>query len=95
MEFDGRNYIFERSIKGDYALIKGWKADTDGNVIFRKASRNFNPDAGSAAKICIVEVEELVNVGELDPDHIHLPSIYVHRIVKGEKFEKKIESRTF
>jgi len=93
-EYDGREYILERSITGDFSIIKGWKADEKGNVVFRKAARNFNPDVATAGKICIVEVEEIVPAGSLDPDQIHLPDVYVNRIIKGEKFEKRIEFRT-
>lgn len=92
-EFNGKSYIMEKTITGDYALIRGWKADDKGNVVFRKASRNFNPDVATAGKICIVEVEEIVPAGQLDPDQIHLPAVYVNRIVKGN-FEKRIEFRT-
>ena len=92
--YDGREYILERSITTDFALIKAWKVDEKGNVQFRKASRNLNPDAATAGKICIVEAEEIVPAGALDPDQIHLPDVYVHRIVKGEKYEKRIEFRT-
>ncbi|MEH7414927.1 CoA transferase subunit A [Neobacillus drentensis] len=90
-EFDGRTYLMERGIVGDYALVKAWKADPYGNLVFRKTSRNFNPLAAAAGKITIVEVEELVGMGELDPDEIHTPGIYVQRIVKGDVFEKRIE----
>lgn len=90
---DGRDYILESALKGDYAIVKGWKADTKGNVIFRKAARNFNPDCATAGKTCIVEVEEIVEAGQLDPDHIHLPSCYVDRLVIGERYEKPIEFR--
>lgn len=90
-EFDGRTYLMERGIVGDYALVKAWKADPYGNLVFRKTSRNFNPLAAAAGKITIVEVEELVGLGELDPDEIHTPGIYVQRIVKGNVFEKRIE----
>jgi 3-oxoacid CoA-transferase A subunit len=93
-EFDGKTYVLERSIVGDYALVKGWKADEKGNVMFRKTSRNFNPDAATAGKTCIVEVEEIVPTGTLDPDHIHLPSVYVNRLIKCENIEKRIEFRT-
>ena len=82
--FNGKEHILENSITGDYALVKGWKADTKGNVIFRKTARNYNPDCAVAGKKCIVEVEEIVEEGELDPDHIHLPAVYVDKIVKGE-----------
>jgi len=92
--FDGRDYILERSIKHDFALIKGWKADENGNVVFRKTARNFNTDAATSGKICIVEVEEIVPSGSLDPDHIHLPAVYVDRIVQGSNYEKRIEFRT-
>lgn len=79
---------------GDFSLIKGWKADEKGNVVFKKSARNFNPDVATAGKTCIVEVEEIVPAGSLDPDQIHLPDVYVHRIVKGESYEKRIEFRT-
>ena len=91
--YNGRNYILEESITGDFSIVKGWKADTLGNVVFRKSARNFNPDVAGAGKVCIVEVEEIVEAGELDPDNIHLPACYAHRIVKGEKYDKKIEFR--
>jgi len=84
----------ERAIKGDFALIKGYKADKLGNIIFNKTARNFNPMVATSGKICIAEVEEIVEPGDLDPDHIHLPSIYVHRIFKTDKYEKKIERLT-
>jgi 3-oxoacid CoA-transferase len=74
--------------------VKGWKADTLGNVVFRKAARNFNADMATAGRVCIVEVEEIVEAGALDPNHIHLPACYVHRVVKGERFEKRIEHKT-
>lgn len=91
--FDGREYILERGIRGDFALVKAWKADKFGNLIFRKTARNFNPMVATAGKITIVEVEELVEIGELDPDQIHTPGIYIHRIVKATS-EKRIEQRT-
>ena len=91
---NGRDYILENSIVGDFALVKGWKADTKGNVMFRKTARNFNPDVATAGKKCIVEVEEIVAEGELDPDHIHLPAVYVDRVVLAEKLEKRIEFKT-
>lgn len=91
---DGREYVLENPIKGDFALIKGWKADRLGNVIYRKTARNFNPMMATAAKITIVEVEELVEPGELDPNAIHTPSIYVQRVVVGASYEKRIERRT-
>ncbi len=93
-EFNGKQYVMEESITGDYALIKGWKGDTKGNVIFRKTARNFNADVATAGKICIAEVEELVEEGELDPDQVHLPGIFVDRIVKGSSYEKRIEKVT-
>jgi 3-oxoacid CoA-transferase len=92
--YDGREYILERSIVGDFSIIKGWKADEKGNVVFRKAARNFNPDVATAGKTCIVEVEEIVPTGSLDPDQIHLPDVYVKRIVRSENLEKRIEFRT-
>uniref|UniRef100_A0A6S8GFY1 Succinyl-CoA:3-ketoacid-coenzyme A transferase n=1 Tax=Aplanochytrium stocchinoi TaxID=215587 RepID=A0A6S8GFY1_9STRA len=93
-EFDGRSYVMERAITGDFALIKAYKADTRGNLIFRKTARNFNPDCARAGKICIAEVEEIVPAGTLDPDEIHLPGIYVDRLVQGKSYEKRIEKRT-
>lgn len=92
--FDERNYVLERAITGDFSLVKAWKGDKDGNLVFRSTARNFNPDCAKAGKVCIAEVEELVEVGELKPDEIHLPGIYVNRIVKGEKYEKRIERLT-
>ena len=91
--YDGREYILERAIFGDFALIKAWKADTLGNLVFRKTARNFNPMMATAAKVTIVEVEEIVEPGELDPDGIHTPGVYVNRLLKGS-FEKRIEQRT-
>jgi 3-oxoacid CoA-transferase len=93
-EFNGRNYIMERSITGDFALIKAWKADTKGNIVFRKTARNFNADAATAGKICIAEVEEIVHEGDIDPDQIHVPGVYVHRIIKAENYQKRIEKET-
>lgn len=93
-EFDGRTYILERSLVADVALIKAQKADKAGNLVFNKTARNFNPDAATAGKITIVEVEELVETGEIDPDQIHLPGIYVHRIVVNAAPEKRIEKVT-
>jgi 3-oxoacid CoA-transferase subunit A len=92
--FDGKTYILEQAITGDFALVKAWKADRSGNLVFRKTSRNFNPLVATAGKITIVEVEELVKVGELDPDGIHLPGIYVQHIVHDLSYEKRIERRT-
>ncbi|MEK9660777.1 MAG: CoA transferase subunit A [Alphaproteobacteria bacterium] len=93
-EFDGETYLMERGIVGDLSIVKAWKADTDGNLVFRKTARNFNAPMATAGKICVVETEHLVEVGELDPDHIHTPGIYVDRIFKGDAFEKRIERRT-
>ncbi|NOU86410.1 3-oxoacid CoA-transferase subunit A [Paenibacillus sp. LMG 31460] len=92
--FEGRTYLLERGIVGDFALVKAWKADPLGNLVFRKTSRNFNPLAAAAGKVTIVEVEEIVQVGELSPDDIHTPGIYVQRIVKGASYEKRIERLT-
>lgn len=93
-EFDGEEYVMERSLTADVALVKAYKADKAGNLVFRKTARNFNPDVATAGKITVVEVEELVEVGEIDPDSIHLPGIYVHRIVVNTNPEKRIEQRT-
>ena len=92
-QFGGQDYILEEGIFADLAIVKAWKADTSGNCIFRKTARNFNPPAAMCGKICVMEVEEIVEPGELDPDNIHLPGIYVHRIIKGEH-EKRIEKVT-
>jgi 3-oxoacid CoA-transferase subunit A len=93
-EFDGRTYVMERALKADYALIKAWKGDKWGNLVYRKTARNFNPMMATAARITIAEVEELVEVGQLEPDSIHTPSVYVKRIFQGELYEKRIEKRT-
>jgi 3-oxoacid CoA-transferase subunit A len=92
-EFNGRHYILEPAITGDFAIVKGWKADHFGNVVYRHTAQNFNPMAASAGRITVVEVEEIVEPGELDPAHIHTPGIYVDRIIQG-CFEKRIEKRT-
>ncbi|ATW02692.1 CoA transferase subunit A [Sphingorhabdus sp. YGSMI21] len=92
-EFDGETYILERGIFADLCLIKGWKADKAGNLMFRKTARNFNAPMATAGKICVAEVEEIVEVGELDPDCIHLPGIYVKRLIDGSPYDKKIEFR--
>ncbi|MDT9598389.1 CoA transferase subunit A [Sphingosinicella rhizophila] len=92
-EFDGETYILERGIRADLSIIKGWKADESGNLMFRKTARNFNQPMATAGKICVAEVEEIVPVGSLDPDCIHLPSIYVKRLVLGAPYDKKIEFR--
>jgi len=91
--FDGQDYILERGIVADLAIVKAWKADPSGNLVFRKTARNFNAPAATCGKICVAEVEEIVPLGSLDPDAIHLPGIYVHRIVQGPH-EKRIEQRT-
>lgn len=93
-EFNGKSYILERAITGDFAFVKAWKADRSGNLVFRKTSRNFNPLVATAGKVTIVEVEELVETGALDPDEIHLPGVYVQRIVHGLPYEKRIERLT-
>ena len=93
-EFDGRTYLMERALKADFAFIKAWKGDKWGNLIYRKTARNFSPMMASAAKVTIAEVEHLVEPGELDPDMVHTPSIFVKRIFQGEVYEKRIERRT-
>jgi 3-oxoacid CoA-transferase subunit A len=93
-EFDGRPYVMERALKADFALIKAWKADRWGNLVFRKTTRNFNPVMATAARVTIVEVEEIVEPGQIDPDGVHLPSIYVKRIVLSTGQPKRIEKRT-
>jgi len=92
-DFDGQTYIMETGLTADVSIVKAWKADTEGNLVFRKTARNFNPMMATAGKVTVVEVEELVEPGEIDPDHIHTPGIFVQRIVKGS-FEKRIEQRT-
>ncbi|MFJ7648691.1 CoA transferase subunit A [Lysinibacillus sp. NPDC097279] len=92
--FDGKEYILEEGIVADFALVKAWKADKLGNLIYRKTSRNFNPLAAMSGKITIAEVEEIVEVGELDPDHIHTPGVFVQRVLLGENYEKRIERLT-
>jgi 3-oxoacid CoA-transferase subunit A len=93
-EFDGKDYLLERGIIGDFALVKAWKADTLGNLVYRKTARNFNPLAAMAGKITIAEVEEIVEPGELNPDEIHTPGIYVQRLLLGTNYQKRIERRT-
>ena len=93
-QFDGEWYVMERSLRADVALVKAWKADTAGNLVYRKTARNFNPMMATAGNVCIAEVEHLVPAGELDPDHIHTPGIYVKRIVVNATPEKRIEQRT-
>ena len=92
-DFNGETYILERGIVADISIVKAWKADPSGNLVFRKTARNFNPPAATCGKICLAEVEEIVPLGSLDPDTIHTPGIYVHRIIQGEH-EKRIEQRT-
>ena len=92
-DFDGQTYILERGIVADLAIVKAWKADTTGNLVFRKTARNFNVPAATCGRICVAEVEEIVEPGQLDPDAIHLPGIYVHRLIRGQH-EKRIEQRT-
>ena len=93
-EFGGRHYVMETALVADVSLVKAWKADPSGNLMFRKTARNFNPACAMAGKVCIAEVEELVGTGDIDPDHVHLPGIYVDRIVVNATPEKRIEQRT-
>jgi 3-oxoacid CoA-transferase subunit A len=93
-EFDGHHYVLEAALKSDVSLVKAWKADRAGNLVFRKTARNFNPAVAMAGKVCVAEVEQLVEIGDIDPDHVHLPGIYVHRIVVNATPEKRIEQRT-
>ena len=93
-EFDGRKYILERALIADFALVKAWRGDALGNLMYRKTARNFNPMVATCGRITIAEVEELVPVGALDPDHVHTPGIYVHRIFQGSNYQKRIEKRT-
>ena len=93
-DFDGEEYILERGIFADLAIVKAWKADETGNVVFRKTARNFNVPAATCGKVCVVEVEEIVPAGALDPDSIHLPGVYVQRMIVGAPYDKKIEFRT-
>jgi 3-oxoacid CoA-transferase subunit A len=92
-DFDGETFILERGIVVDLSIVKAWKADSTGNLVFRKTARNFNPPAATCGRICVAEVEEIVPLGSLDPDEIHLPGIYVHRLIQGVH-EKRIEQRT-
>ena len=92
-DFDGETYILERAIVADLSIVKGWKADESGNVVFRKTARNFNVPAAKCGRICVCEVEEIVPTGSIDPDHVHLPGIYVHRLIQGQH-EKRIEKLT-
>ena len=93
-EFDGKHYVLETALRADVALIKAWKADTAGNLLFRKTARNFNPACAMAGQVCVAEVEEIVEVGSFDPDQVHLPGIYVDRLVLNAHPEKRIEQRT-
>lgn len=93
-EFDGKHYVMETALRADVSLVKAWKADRSGNLLFRKTARNFNPACAMAGRVCVAEVEELVEVGGIDPDHVHLPGIYVDRIVVNATPEKRIEQRT-
>ena len=93
-EFDGRLYVLEPAIVGDFAIVKAWKGDRAGNLVYRHTAMNFNPMIATAAKVTIAEVEEMVDVGQLDPDHIHTPGIFVHRIFQGASYEKRIERKT-
>ncbi|SKB33654.1 CoA transferase subunit A [Daejeonella lutea] len=92
--FNGKDYLMEAAFEADFAIVKAWKGDTAGNLVYRSTARNFNPVMAMAGKITIAEVEELVEVGELDPDHVHTPGIFVHRIFQGRDYEKRIEQRT-
>ena len=92
-DFNGETYILETALQSDVSIVKAWKADAQGNLVFRKTARNFNPDMATAGKFCVAEVEEIVPVGSIDPDHIHLAGIFVNRVIQG-KFEKRIEQRT-
>jgi 3-oxoacid CoA-transferase subunit A len=93
-EFDGKHYVLETALRADVSLVKAWKADATGNLVFRKTARNFNPACAMAGRVCVAEVEELVEVGAIDPDQVHLPGIYVDRIVVNPNPEKRIEQRT-
>jgi 3-oxoacid CoA-transferase subunit A len=93
-EFEGRTYVMEHCLKADFALVKAWKGDKWGNLVYRKTARNFNPMMATAGKVTIAEVEQLVDVGELEPDMVHTPSVFVNRIFQGELYEKRIERRT-
>ena len=92
--FDGETYVLERGLRADLAIVKAWKGDEEGNLVYRKTARNFNPMMATAAKVTVAEVEQLVPVGRLDPDHIHTPGIFVQRILAGRDYEKRIEKRT-
>ena len=93
--FDGREYLLERGLTADFALVKAWKGDASGNLVYRKTTRNFNPMMATAGRVTIAEVEELVPVGSLEPDHVHTPGVFVQRIFQGARYEKRIEKRTY
>ena len=93
-EFDGELYVMERGLTADLSIVKAWKGDAEGNLVYRKTARNFNPMMATAGKVCVAEVEELVPTGQLDPDHIHTPGIYVQHILRGTNYEKRIERET-
>ena len=93
-EFDGKMYVMERWLRADYSLVKAWKGDTEGNLVYRNTARNFNPMMAMAGTITIAEVEHLVEPGEIEPDHVHTPGIFVHRIFQGKDYEKRIEQLT-
>jgi 3-oxoacid CoA-transferase subunit A len=93
-EIDGRMYVLEKPLKGDFALVKAWKGDRHGNLVYRKSARNFNPLCAMSGKVTIAEVEQIVELGELDPDQIHTPGIFVQRIIEGAEYEKRIEQHT-
>ncbi len=93
-DFDGKTYVMETGLVADLAIVKAWKGDADGNLLYRKTARNFNPPMATAGRVTIAEVEELVPIGSLDPDHIHTPGIFVQRVIQGAAYEKRIERRT-
>jgi 3-oxoacid CoA-transferase subunit A len=93
-EFNGRMYVLERGLTADFAFVKAWKGDRWGNLVYRKTARNFNPVMATAARTTIAEVEQLVNLGDLEPDCVHTPAIYVNRVIQGTNYEKRIERRT-
>jgi 3-oxoacid CoA-transferase/3-oxoacid CoA-transferase subunit A len=92
--FDGRDYVLEAAIRGDFAIVKAWRGDRYGNLVYRHTAMNFNPMMAMAAKVTIAEVEEVVEVGSIDPDHVHTPGVFVHRVIQGGRYEKRIERRT-
>lgn len=93
-EFDGETYVMERALKADLSIVKAWKGDHEGNLVYRKTARNFNPVMATAGAVCVAEVEHLVECGQIDPDHVHTPGIFVDRIIQGQRYEKRIEQRT-